>query len=336
MIRLGILSVAHMHAEGYVTSLSNSAASAEIIGFYHPEAEMASRFAERCNIPGWQDPEALIAASDALVVTAENAKHREFVEMALRAQKPVLCEKPLAASLEDGAAMVQLSRELNVPLYMALPVRFVPSVQDLRSSVLSGRIGRLLTLVGTNHGGMPGGWFIDRSLAGGGAVADHTSHVADIMRWIAESEVVSVYAEISNLMHQGQVDDSAILTLEFASGVLATLDPSWSRLPGHPMGVDVTLEAVGTEGYAGWDAFKTRLDLYLPVGDEPGSTHRKADYGESMDAHLMEEFILSVEQGRPGPTIATGIDGLRALEVSLAAYQSAERGVPVATAHVEV
>jgi predicted dehydrogenase len=333
---MGILSVAHMHADGYVRSLAESDGSAQIIGFYHPEAETASRFGERRNVPVWEDPEALVAASDAVVVTAENAKHREFVEMALRAHKPVLCEKPLATSLEDGVAMVQLSRELDVPLYMALPVRFVPSVQDLRSSVLSGKIGRLLTLVGTNHGGMPGGWFVDRGLSGGGAVADHTSHVADIMRWIAESDVVSVYAEISDVMHQGPVDDSAILTLEFDNGVIATLDPSWSRLPGHPMGVDVTLEAVGTEGYARWDAFKTRLDLYLPIGDEPESTHRKADYGESMDAHLVEEFILSVEQGKPGPTIATGIDGLRALEVSLAAYQSAEQRAPVATARIQV
>jgi UDP-N-acetylglucosamine 3-dehydrogenase len=329
MVRIGILSVAHMHADSYIRAVQAMPQAATVTGLYHPDQETALAYRERYQVPMLDNPEAVIAASDAVIVTAENARHRLYVEAALQARKPVLCEKPLATTFEDGAAMVELSRQVQVPLYMALPVRFVPSFHELKAVVQQGRLGRVLAMVGTNHGSNPGGWFIQQALSGGGALADHTPHVVDLMRWLVQDEVQTVYAEVSERMTEQGIDDCALLTLEFEHGIVATLDASWSRLRGQPGAVDVTLEVVGTQGVVAWDAFRPHLEAYWREPRIDGVSARYIGYGENMDALLIREFVQSVASGQPGPTIATGLDGLRTLEVALAAYESANKGQAV-------
>jgi predicted dehydrogenase len=329
-LKIGFLSIAHMHAESYAAALHDMPGIVGTVGVHDGDRDLGMRFAETFGFTFVEDPQALIDQSDGVIVTSANAHHRRWVEAALSSKKPVLCEKPLAVSLQDGAFLVETSLSTGVPLYMALPVRFVPSAQDLRRLLQSGQLGRIAALVGTNHGMNPGGWFTDRALAGGGAVADHTPHVADLMRWLMDSDVVSVYAEIGDNMYQAGIDDSGILTLEFANGAIATLDPSWSRLNGHPAPVDVTLEVIGTEGVAHWDAFRPHLDLYGTPGVAGKRAHQVVRYGADMDRALVAEFLAAVASGRPGPTLATGRDGLAALAAAHAAYESSVRGCPVA------
>lgn len=65
----------------------------------------------------------------------------------------------------------------------------------VKQALEQGQTGEVLAIKGTNHGRMPGGWFTDPDLAGGGAVLDHTVHVADLIRWLLGKEFTSVYAE---------------------------------------------------------------------------------------------------------------------------------------------
>jgi predicted dehydrogenase len=183
----------------------------------------------------------------------------------------------LATTLDDALAMLSATKEAGVPLYMALPVRFVPGFASMLDAVHHGQVGRVLAMVGTNHGYLPPGWFLDRAQSGGGAVMDHTPHVADLMRLIARSEVDEVYAEIDSRARNAGIDDSGILTLGFQNGIFATLDPSWSRSDGFPTWGDVTLEVVGNEGVVDFDAFRPHLNLYR----EDIPTHRHVGFGET-------------------------------------------------------
>jgi predicted dehydrogenase len=136
--------------------------------------------------------------------------------------------------------------------------------------------------------------------------------------------VAVVYAEVSDAMSQAGVDDCAILTLQFQNGVVATLDPSWSRLAGHPAPVDVTLEAVGTMGVAHWDAFADHVNFWR------GHTPYTIPVSESMDVRLIRAFVQAVTVGKASSLLATGVDGLRGVEIMVAAYQSAALRKPVA------
>src|SRR5438094_400261 len=126
---------------------------------------------------------------------------------------------------------------VHAPAY-AQSLRELPDAELM--AIADGAIGEVLAVKGTNHGSLPPGWLTDPALAGGGAVMDHTVHVADLLRWILEREFVSVYAEIDTLLHPGlPVDDCGTLLLEMEGGVFASLDPSWSRPRTFPTWGDV-------------------------------------------------------------------------------------------------
>ena len=116
-------------------------------------------------------------------------------------------------------------------LQIAFPVRFHPVFVELKQVLDRGDLGRILSVECTNHGSMPGGWFIDSELSGGGAVIDHTVHVIDLLRWFWGAEVTEVFAEVGDsLVHPGLgIDDAGMLSFTLANGVYGTLDTSWSR-----------------------------------------------------------------------------------------------------------
>jgi len=196
-----------------------------------------------------------------------------------------------------------------------------------RELVRGGALGRVLALNGTNHGQIPGGWFLDPQLAGGGAVMDHTVHLADLLRWMLDAEVKSVYAEVDSFFGAGGTDDAAILTLEleggsFADGAFATIDPSWSRGEGYPTWGDVTLRISGTSGVLDVDPFAQPLRTF----DHETGAPLWSYMGEDMNALMLADFLRGVAEDDPSG--ASGLDGLRTLEVVLAAYRSGEDHEP--------
>jgi predicted dehydrogenase len=157
--------------------------------------------------------------------------------------------------------------------------------------------------------------------AGGGAVMDHTVHLADIMRWWLGAEAVEVYAEINHVIHpEAQVETGGILTLTFDTGVIATIDCSWSRPDNYPTWGGLSIEALGTEGVFAVDAFAERLDVWT------GASAKWVDWGYDPNRSMIEHFVGAVRGDHA--LIVTGIDGLRATEVALAAYRAVESGQP--------
>jgi len=191
--------------------------------------------------------------------------------------------------------------------------------------VKSGAVGKVLAIRGTNRGSNPGGWFIDPALSGGGAVIDHTVHVADLNRVLLGTEATEVYAEIGNGFNHQDWDDTGFLNISYGDGVFATLDTSWSRPKTYPTWGDVTLQVVGTKGVLDLDMFAQSVSEY---NDTKGSVAWPF-WGSNIDAGLIADFV-KLTAGEDVPRIATGVDGLRALEVALAAYRSAKAGEPVA------
>jgi UDP-N-acetylglucosamine 3-dehydrogenase len=326
-VKIGIMSVAHMHAYSYAGAI-NELETAELAGIADHDAARAHSAAEQFNTRAFASYEDLLGADiDAVVIGSENARHAELTWMAAKAGKHVLCEKPLAIHEADGRTMIDACRAAGVQLMTAFPCRFSPVMSRLKAAVEAGQIGRILAIRGTNRGRCPFGWFTDLPLSGGGAVIDHTVHVADLMRWLTGSEVKSVYAEISNRMFHREFDDIGFLTMEFENGVFATLDSSWSRPKSFPTWGDVTLAVVGEKGTLNLDMFSQNLVLY---SDKTGGTNW-LPWGSNIDLLMISAFVQAVAGGQPVPV--TGEDGLRAVAVALAAYRSAREGSPVAPAH---
>jgi UDP-N-acetylglucosamine 3-dehydrogenase len=265
-VKVGVVSFAHIHAPPYASVLS-SLDAADFVGIADDDASRGPEAAGRFGVRFFEDAQGLFEAVDAVVVCSENSNHARDTVAALENGVHVLCEKPISTTVEDPRAMIRASEEAGHQLRIAFPVRSLPAVRQAKEIVRSGRIGRVLAVNGTNHGQIPGGWFLDPELAGGGAVMDHTVHVADALRWMLGIEVKNVYAEIGTFFGAEGIDDGAILTLELEGGVIAdgafaTIDPSWSRREGYPTWGDVTLRITGTSGVLNVDAFAQRLTTF--------------------------------------------------------------------------
>ncbi|MCY0888099.1 MAG: Gfo/Idh/MocA family oxidoreductase [Alicyclobacillaceae bacterium] len=322
-MRVGMVSFAHMHAYSYLHCLKQIP-GVEVLGFSDDDAVRAQSVVQDYGLRYYPSTvELLDARPDCILVCSENTKHLESVLLAAQRGVDVLCEKPIATTLSDAWKMVGVAEASGIVLATAFPVRFSTPVRRAKQFLDAGQMGRLVAMRGTNHGQNPGGWFVDPALSGGGAVLDHTVHVLDLMRWFVGSEVCEVYAEVGTRFSDIPTEDCGLLTFEFASGVIAMHDPSWSRPKSNPTWGDVTLELIGTDGVLRVDAFAEHLDWY----DDRSRMYRHDHYGDSTDLNLVLDFLTSVRtRRRPS---ATGLDGLRALEVALAAYQSARDGAPV-------
>ncbi len=322
MPKIGVMSFAHMHAYSYASCL-NELPEAELTAVWDDDPARGRAAAEQFRTAFIEDLDTFLAAPiDGVVITSENMKHRAMAEKAAAAGKWILCEKPIAPTVEDAKAMVQFCKKAKAGLGTAFPCRFVPALKVARDQIRAGEFGEILAASCTNHGSFPGGWFADDALSGGGATMDHTVHVADVLRWILGKEFTKVYCELGNQFHKGVVntDDLGSLHLEMEGGVQVLHLASWSRPKSFPTWGDVTIEFVGTKGVLSVDAFNQKLNVYSDAA-------MKAEWvycGENPDLGLVRDFVEAVKARRD--PCATGVDGLRATEVSVAAYESVKQG----------
>jgi predicted dehydrogenase len=327
-VKIGILSFAHLHGAGYAAALVGR--DDIELRAADENAERGKAIADRLGIPFTSSYDELLAwQPDGVIVCSENAGHRVLVEKAAAAGAHVLCEKPLATSLADGRAMIEACEAAGVNLMTAFPVRFATPIAGLEQLVRKGTLGRVHAVAGTNPGTMPGGWFVDPQLAGGGAVMDHTVHVADLLRWILDSEAVEVYAQTNSILYPDlPVETAGTIAVTFANGTVATIDCSWSKPKSYPTWGGVTLEFVGEDGVASADAFGQTINSYYDgPGRAGGQDVSWPAWGANPDAGLLAEFVAGIREGRaPHPD---GWDGYRATEIAFAAYESAKSGQPV-------
>lgn len=323
-LKIGMMSFAHMHAFSYAHSVV-SRPDTELVGIADHDLNRAGNMAKTFETRAFESYEALLARPglEAVVIASENVKHRELAEMAARAGKHILCEKPLATSIEDAEAMIAVCKTAGVQLMTAFPCRYSPVVQRMKSVVDSGVAGKILAFRGTNRGRNPGGWFIDKTLSGGGAMMDHTVHVTDLLRWILQDEVKEVYAEISNGISHEAFDDVAFLSMNFVKGAFGTLDASWSRPKSYPTWGDVTIDLIAEKGTLTMDMFSQNLVLYSDISNSVSWQN----WGGNIDDGLVGAFANAILGEKQVPI--TGEDGLRAAEVALAAYKSVETLSPV-------
>lgn len=332
-IGVALVGCAHTpHAWSYARALTASR-SAHLVGVYDESADLAQSIAGLFHSRSCSDAEALIRSPDvsAVVICSETVKHRWYVELAAHAGRHVLCEKPIATTLDDAEAIVDSCRRGDVQLHTASVARFSPLVDDIRTTIRSGQLGELIAMVGGNRGRPPlppayPDWITTPEQAGGGALLDHSVHVTDAMRHVSGLDAVTVTAESGALLWDCGVEDVALLSVVFERGVVASVDPSWSVPASNPWDYDFFLRILGTRGSMSIDDTAESVRL---VSADSGGGLRLVPFGTDVDAAMVEAFVASVRAGRVLEPCADGDDGVRALEIALAGYQSAAGGQPV-------
>lgn len=324
-VRVGICSTAHVHADSYAACL-RELDNAELVGVTEVgdrESDARTK-AEKYGID-FLSANDLLFRADGVVICSTNAAHHEWIERAAEADVNVLCEKPLAPTLDGARRMVDICHETGIHLGVAMPLRFNQPVRNTKTALENGALGNLRFLSGTNRGQMPGGWFMDPEEAGGGAVMDHSVHIVDVVRWITGEEVLEVYAEMGTRFHDLPVEDVNLLSMKLTDGTEFVLDGSWSKPDEWDTWGDATLRLVGTEGVVSIDCFGQTIKQTHDTGDDPGI--HSVFWGSNSDKGLVHDFVEAIAVDRP--PLKTGTDAMNDVAVIEAAYASAERSEPV-------
>lgn len=216
-----------------------------LAGFYNPTSSRAEQMAEKYGGKVFLSPEELISDPkiDAVSVCAANYAHAELSIAALEAGKHVLCEKPMATTMEDCERMISTAKKTGKRLLIAQNQRLNKAHILAKEMIDAGEIGRVVTFRTTfGHGGpetwsiTPGNgtWFFDKKRASMGAMADLGIHKTDAVRFMLGQDVVRSTARIATLDKKGPdgnligVDDNAICIYEMSGGAIGTMTASWT------------------------------------------------------------------------------------------------------------
>lgn len=228
MIRFGIAGFG-LHAVRRLMPGFALARECKVVALSRRDPIKAAQAAEQYGVPHvFASTEELSRCPDvdAVLVTTPNACHLGDVLAVVAAGKPVLCEKPMGMNADECRQMVEAARKAGVLLGVAQIFRFEQSTARLRERIAAGEIGRPLLAraefcyPGLGHART---WLYDRSVAGGGPIADVGVHCIDALRYILQDEPVRISAISHADAQSGDVEASAILTLEFRRGTLATV-----------------------------------------------------------------------------------------------------------------
>lgn len=220
-------------------------ANAQIYGFYDINLERAKELAKKYDGKAYASYEELLndPQIEAVSVCAANSAHAEITIAALKAGKHVLCEKPMATTLEDCEAMVKAAEESGKYLMIDQNQRLAKAHVEAKKMVDDGLIGDIVTFRTTfGHGGPetwsidPGKntWFFDRKKAAMGAMADLGIHKTDLIQFLTSQTVVETTAKLMTLDKKDAngemigVDDNAICIYKMSGGIVGTMTASWT------------------------------------------------------------------------------------------------------------
>jgi predicted dehydrogenase len=259
---------------------------------------------------------------DAVLVTTPDVCHGSDVLAAVRAGKPVLCEKPMAMNAEECRQMVETARKAGVLLGVAQIFRFEESTARLRERIAAGDIGHPVfaraefSYLGTGHGRT---WLYDPTMAAGGPMADVGVHCIDALRYILQDEPRRVSARGQRDKRSGGVEAAAILTLEFQRGTLATVLVS-TRVPYR-----TPLEFVGNGGtLRAEDGLTVDRPVSLELWREGRLVATEAPSNHMAYARQVDAFASAIEGTQPFPV--PGEEGWQNQIILDAAYRSLASG----------
>jgi UDP-N-acetyl-2-amino-2-deoxyglucuronate dehydrogenase len=272
--------------------------------------------------------------------------HAECPEAAIAcAERGVhlVVEKPMAADSNGLRRMIEAARKTGVVLSTPYVWRYHPVAREMKKFIDQGVLGRVVGCEGRCAAGrlqryIDGNarWMLTRALSGGGPMYNLGVHWIDLYRWFLADEVAEVAGKNVKVNQEYDIEDNSFAILTFSRGAVVALDISYTVPDSYPYGRDLYLSLRGTGGVLSWspsfEGVKETLFVCSDAGEFASSPRRHIDF--ELQAHPGYTGILGVQflsdlvqsiRTKTAPAI-TAEDGLRALEVVEAIYQSAETG----------
>lgn len=334
MLRIGIVGSGFMgttHAAAWVKT------PVQIAGICSVDQTKAKKLADQYGVKIYPTFDELVQDVDVVDICTPTHLHHEMVLQAAAAGKHIVCEKPLARTVAQGKEMIDACERAGVKLLVAHVVRFASAYVQAKAAVERGDVGNVAVMRFTRCGFKPG-WASDNWLSddkrSGGILLDLMIHDFDYARWVG-GEVVSVFTKSVRSRTPDAPEDYAITVLRHANGAISNVEGGWA----YPAPIFRTsFEIAGDAG----------LIEQPPSSTDPLSIHlkqaAKSDGEDVMmsSSPLREDpFVTQFKHfndiltGADVPYTVTAEDGLKAVQISLAATESARTGRQVNVAEVQ-
>jgi predicted dehydrogenase len=318
---IGVGSMGRNHARVY-----SELAGASLVAVADASAQNAQTAARLFGGTAYTDFDEMLAKEqpDVVTVAVPTSLHYAVTSAALQAGAHVLVEKPIAATPDEGQALIDLAARLNRMLMVGHIVRFNPAIQALKAHLDAGELGRVFEVVCRRVGPFPA------RIRDVGVVVDLAPHDLDLMRFLTGTDPVRLFAESEQRVHTAH-EDLLLGLLRFPDGVSGALEINWLT----PTKVrEVTV--LGERGMFRVDDLTQDLYFYENSLVEGGAwtsleTLRGVSEGKMVRFPLqryeplkaeLQAFLDAVAGGLPAPV--SGADGLQALRLALALVQSAD------------
>jgi predicted dehydrogenase len=324
----------------YANALTGDTENTRLVGV--AVGKRAPGLAEKYGVEHIPTFEAMLARPDidAVVVATPHSAHLPETLAAAAAGKHVFLEKPMGLSAAEGRAMIDAADAAGIKLTVGQVTRRMEAPRLAKEMIEAGDIGKVRMLQtwrgqagGTGLG--PDHWAADPHE--GGAFLDWGSHGCDVVRWLAASEPVRVYGQMTEFDRANQIQSSTMVQFTFANGVMAQIWMTY-ELPQAALGTRARYLVIGSKGIldiaaygqikrsredGGWDVVYQSDDFHGPdAGWGYPSAYMRQAFGRQVQDHANAIATGSA-------MAVSGEDGLRAVAMVEAATKSAETGESV-------
>lgn len=316
----------------------------ELVGYYDMDSNRAQALADQFGGRVFATLDELLASDvDAVSVCVANVYHAETAIKALKAGKHVLCEKPMATTLEDCGAMVTAAKDAGKFLMLGQNQRLARAHAEGKKILDSGEVGTLIAFeTSFRHPGpegwtgMKNSWFFDKKIAQFGAMADLGVHKTDLICWLAGQKIVKTFAVLATLdkkFPDGSpvtVDDNAICTYTLEGGAVGTMSVSWTNYGQEQNATRLycTEGVIRMYDDAEYSLIVEKRDgTVVPYALDKLTSNKEQTTGARTSTGVIDAFVESIRTHTP-PDIS-GESVLPAMRAVFANQRSAETGCSV-------
>lgn len=317
-MRLGLVGVGAI-SQSYLKA-TEGCGQVRWVGIADVRADAAAAAAEIWGCPSFSSHREMVenVQCDAVVVCTPPVTHTEIALDLIGRGIHVMCEKPLSTDVASARMVCDAAREKGVVMAMASKFRYVDDVIRTKSLIASGVLGEILLLENafTSNVNMGSRWNANPKISGGGVLIDNGTHSVDITRYLL-GPIERVLAIEGKRSQRLDVEDTATLFLQTASGVNASVDLSWSL----NKELDTYIKVFGSNGtiFVGWRESKFR-QASSPEWIVFGHGYDKVAAFRRQVLNFCNH-ILGLE-----PLLISHDDAIASVEVIKAAYESLDAG----------
>ena len=321
----------------HIEALRQHAAQAQLVAVCDPQPEALAAAVAVTGAAGFGTLDTLLAAGgvDIVALATPSGLHPRQAMQAARAGVHVLTEKPMATRWDEGMDMVRVCRDAGVKLFVVKQNRLNPTLQAVKAAVDSGRFGRIFMAAVNVFWTRPQSYYDDAPWRGrwdmdGGAFLNQASHYVDMVDWLV-GPVDSVHAYTATLARDIEAEDTGVMSLRLRKGGLASINVTMLAHGKNFEGSITLLGERGTVRVGGvavnriehWEFEDSRPEDALICNANYAT---RSVYGPGHP--LYYDNVIRTLRGQAQAQV-DGYEGLRSLEVVIAAYRSARDGVRV-------